>query len=75
MRTDAAISHFGSVAKIAEVLDLTEQAVYQWGDMVPPLQAARLHKRAGSDLPFDPDEYVDWYRPGRPKRRKPRARS
>lgn len=69
MRTEAAISHFGSRSKIAELLDISEQAVHQWGEVVPPLQAARLAKRSAGELPFDPDEYADWYRP-KPKRRR-----
>ena len=35
MKTDEAISYFGGVANVAELLGLSRQAVYQWGDDVP----------------------------------------
>ena len=34
--------HFGSVRAIAEALDITVQAVYDWGDEVPNGRAYQL---------------------------------
>jgi hypothetical protein len=35
MKKAAAVEHFGSVRALAEVLGVTVQAVYDWGDDVP----------------------------------------
>ena len=35
MKKTDAIRHFGSVAALAEALDITPEAIYQWGDEVP----------------------------------------
>lgn len=32
----------GSVRKLAEALGITEQAVHQWGDTVPPLRVYQI---------------------------------
>ncbi len=61
MLVSDAVSHFGSRLKIAEALGLSRSAVYAWGDVVPPLQAARLAEKSRGALPFDPEEYADWY--------------
>lgn len=61
MRTKAVIDHFGSRSKVAKTLGLTYQAVHAWGEVVPPLQAARISQITLGALPFDPAEYADWY--------------
>lgn len=35
MTKDEVIAHFGSVAKLARALEISTQAVYDWGDGVP----------------------------------------
>jgi hypothetical protein len=50
VKTSDAISHFGSPAKLAEQLDITVQAIYQWGDDVPRLRALELEKLTGGVL-------------------------
>jgi DNA-binding transcriptional regulator YdaS (Cro superfamily) len=35
VKTSDAIKHFGSIRALADVLTITPQAVYQWGDVVP----------------------------------------
>ena len=42
MKTQEAISHFGSVRKLAEALGLSVQAIYAWGENVPALRAYEL---------------------------------
>jgi DNA-binding transcriptional regulator YdaS (Cro superfamily) len=58
--TEEAIRVHGSRKAIAELLEISESAVYQWGEYVPPLSAARLAKRSRGKLKFDPDVYDDW---------------
>jgi hypothetical protein len=60
MFTEDAVKVFGSKAAIAEVLDCSASAVSQWGELVPPLSAAKLAKRSNGKLTFDPDRYEDW---------------
>jgi hypothetical protein len=42
MKTDSAISVFGSVAALASALGISDKAVYQWGDSVPKLRQYEL---------------------------------
>lgn len=42
MKKQEAIDAFGSVRKLAEAIGITEQAVHQWGDMVPELRAYQI---------------------------------
>lgn len=44
MKTQDAIQQFGSVRKIAEALGLSVQAIYAWGDEVPPLRVYQLRE-------------------------------
>lgn len=60
MFTSDAIEHFGSRAAVAETLDISRQAVGQWGELVPPLSAARLALASDGALTFDPSLYSDW---------------
>lgn len=60
MFTSDAIEHFGTSAAVAAALDISRQAVGQWGDLVPPLSAARLALASDGALIFDPNLYGDW---------------
>ena len=43
MKTEAAIRQFGdSVRVLAEALGITREAVYQWGETVPPLRVYQI---------------------------------
>jgi len=42
MQTSEAINKFGNVANLAAALNISVQAVYQWGDKVPELRAYQL---------------------------------
>lgn len=44
MKTEEAIKLFGSVRAIAETLRLSVQAIYAWGDTVPPLRAYQIRE-------------------------------
>jgi hypothetical protein len=35
MKTEEAIAHFGSLKKLADVLDVWPQVIYQWGETPP----------------------------------------
>lgn len=52
-----------NMAKVGRALGVGRATVHKWGDLVPPLAAARLHKITRGALHFNPDEY--------PPRRKP----
>jgi hypothetical protein len=59
-----------AVNTIAALLDITVQSVYQWGDLVPPVSAARLAKKSRGALTFDPDAYARWNKGTRKERHK-----
>jgi len=42
MQTSEAINQFGNVANLATALNISVQAVYQWGDKVPELRAYQI---------------------------------
>lgn len=44
MSTEEALSAFGSRAAIADLLNISRQAVYQWGETVPELSAYKLRE-------------------------------
>jgi len=60
MLKSAAVEHFGSQKAIAAVLSISESAVSQWEELVPPLSAAKLAKASDGVLVFDPDLYESW---------------
>jgi hypothetical protein len=59
MKAQKAIEHFGSVIELAKVLDLTRDAVYKWGDIVPEGQAYKLQVLTAGKLQVDPRCYPD----------------
>jgi hypothetical protein len=60
MFTSEALKVYKTRKAIAEALQISESAVYQWDEMVPPLSAAKLAKRSKGRLKFDPDRYDTW---------------
>lgn len=61
MRTEDVISHFRTRTEIAARLEITVQAVSQWGELVPPHQARRLHLLTSGALKYDPADYAGRY--------------
>lgn len=49
MKTQEAVNHFGSIRKMAAALDLSVQAIYKWGEDVPPLRAYQLKEMMAQD--------------------------
>lgn len=55
MNTQDVIKHFGSIKKVAEVLNITHvQSVYQWGDKVPKGRQFELELLTKGKLKADP---------------------
>jgi hypothetical protein len=44
MKTEEAIILFGSVRNLAKALDLSVQAIYAWGERVPPLRVYQIRE-------------------------------
>jgi len=42
MRTSEAIEYFGTRRKLAELLGISTQATYDWGDEIPELRAYQI---------------------------------
>jgi transcriptional repressor of cell division inhibition gene dicB len=59
MKTDQAAAHFGSKTALARLLDVSPQAVSQWGDIIPINHALRLEKMSGKKLKLRLDDYRD----------------
>lgn len=47
MDLDTAVRHFGSKRRLALALGLHPQAVYQWGDRIPPLRQYQIAELIG----------------------------
>ena len=68
MRTKDAIEEFGNnVRELAQALGITREAIYQWGEKVPPLRAyeirdilaaRRAQKLGAADTPHPPHQEV-----------------
>lgn len=44
MTKEEAVKAFGSVRKLADALGISEQAVHQWGDLVPELRKFQIRE-------------------------------
>jgi hypothetical protein len=42
MRKSTVLKHYGTAAAVARALDITEAAVSQWGELLPPVAAKRV---------------------------------
>jgi hypothetical protein len=51
----------GSRKKVADALGIKRAAVYGWGERVPPLRAAQLHRLTLGKLNFDPEDYDGYW--------------
>lgn len=50
MRTQEAIEHFGGVTKLADVLGLTRDAIYKWGEYPPNETQYKIMVLSGGSL-------------------------
>ena len=50
MRTQEAIEHFGGVTKLADVLGLTRDAIYKWGQYPPMATQFQIMVLSGGRL-------------------------
>jgi len=57
MRTETAIAHFGSRTKLARALEISQQAISQWGEAVPEGTAYKLQVLTAGRLRVDPRLY------------------
>jgi DNA-binding transcriptional regulator YdaS (Cro superfamily) len=55
MRTQDAISHFGSQAALAVALGIKQQSVQDWGEIVPKLRQLQLERLTKGKLKADPE--------------------
>lgn len=51
MKTADAIASFGTTLALAQALGITREAIYQWGDDVPPLREYQIREIAKRDKP------------------------
>lgn len=59
MNKQDAIEWAGGVKNLARLLKVWPQAIYKWGDTVPPHHAATLHIVSGGRLLFDAKNYAN----------------
>jgi hypothetical protein len=59
MKKDNVIKHYKTAAKLAQVLGIAKQAVSNWGEVIPELQAFRLDRITHGDLKYDPSFYKE----------------
>ena len=62
MKTLDAVQHFGSRRAIADVLGISRQAVYAWGQYVARGAAYRLQVMTGGRLVVDETKYETKYK-------------
>lgn len=58
MRKADVLQHFGGVRKVANLLNLSTQAVYAWEDIVPERVALKLERITEGKLKYDESEYL-----------------
>ena len=59
MTTQAVIDHYGSVKAAAVALGISDQAIYQWGEMVPPVRAYQIEVLTAGLLRAQPPAATD----------------
>jgi DNA-binding transcriptional regulator YdaS (Cro superfamily) len=57
MNKATVIEHFGNASSTADALNITRQAVSQWGDIIPEGMAYKVQAITGGDLSVDPAMY------------------
>jgi hypothetical protein len=59
MTKTEAVAHTNSVRALAEMLEITVQAVYDWPEIIPEAMAARLEKLTEGQLAYDHIFYMN----------------
>ncbi len=57
MDKKTAIDYFGGVAKTAQVLNISRQAVHKWPDIVPINQAWKIQRITGGKVAMKLNDY------------------
>jgi len=57
MKTKTVVEHFGSQARVAKALKITESAVSRWGKIVPIRRAVILQTLTNGELAVDIKDY------------------
>lgn len=65
MRTEDAVSFFGTKKRIAELLGIQPTAISQWGETIPLISAMRLEDLSYGNLKVDKSRYDER---GKPKK-------
>jgi hypothetical protein len=63
MRTEDAVSFFGTKKRIADLLGILPTAVSQWGDTIPMISAMRLEELSYGNLKVDRSRYDERGKP------------
>ena len=66
MLKSAVLAHFKTNVAVAQALGISDAAVSQWEELIPPAAAHELAKKSDGALSFDPDLYSQ----SSPQRRK-----
>ena len=53
MQKTRAVEFFGGPTKLARLLGISRQAIYQWPEVVPDLYQYKLHHLSGGELEID----------------------
>jgi hypothetical protein len=56
MKTEEAIAYYGSLKKLADVLDVWPQVIYQWGEKPPMSRQYELEVKTEGTLKADRQE-------------------
>lgn len=51
------LEYFKTNVAVAEVLGISDAAVSQWDELIPPASAHELSKKTNGELSFDPSLY------------------
>lgn len=57
MKTQDAVTHFGSKTAVAAALGVSRAAITQWGDQIPLSSALLLERVTGGKLRLNPADY------------------
>jgi DNA-binding transcriptional regulator YdaS (Cro superfamily) len=57
MRTDEAITYFGSQVKLAKALAMAQPSIAQWGDFPPAIRQVQIERLTNGGLKAEPECY------------------
>lgn len=58
MYKEEVIKHYGTIVKVAEILNISPAAISQWKKIIPEKQAYRLQRLSNNSLIVDPKLYL-----------------